>query len=205
MDWSRRRLTLYQPSGPALVLGSTQPRAHVDAGAAAAAGVEVVRRRSGGSAVLVEPGHLVWVEVVVPAGDALWDHDVGRAAWWLGAAWAAALADLGHPGGAVHRAGLRRGPWSERLCFAGIGPGEVTLGPAKVVGLAQRRTRHGAVFSCALPLVWDPGRHAALLALTPAERAALTAAVADVVRPPAGLGADAVVDALAAHLPGGGA
>ena len=41
-----------EASGPAVVLGSTQPEATVDAGAAAAAGLDVVRRRSGGGAVL---------------------------------------------------------------------------------------------------------------------------------------------------------
>ncbi len=31
--------------------------------------------------------------------------------------------------------------WSDVVCFAGVGPGEVTAGTAKVVGIAQRRTR----------------------------------------------------------------
>jgi lipoate---protein ligase len=34
-------------------------------------------------------------------------------------------------------------PWSELVCFAGIGPGEVMLDGRKLVGLSQRRTRDG--------------------------------------------------------------
>ena len=109
---------------PALVLGSTQPDAVVDHEAAAARGVDVVRRRSGGGAVLVEPGGVVWVDVVIPPDDALWDEDVGRAAHWVGDAWAAALASAGVDGAAVHRGGLVTTAWSRLVCFAGVGAGE---------------------------------------------------------------------------------
>ena len=33
--------------------------------------------------------------------------------------------------------------WSALVCFAGLGPGEVTLDGQKLVGLSQRRTRDG--------------------------------------------------------------
>jgi len=61
-----------------------------------------------------------------------------------------------------------RTAWSDRLCFAGFGPGEVSVvdGPRgdvrsestgpKVMGLAQRRTRAGARFHTSAPLCWDP-------------------------------------------------
>jgi lipoate-protein ligase A len=146
---------------PAVVLGSTQPRSLV----APDAGVDVVRRRSGGGAVLVEPGGLVWVDVLVPAGDRLWEPDVGRAFAWLGRAWAGALADAGGPAAAVHEGPPVETPWSRRVCFAGLGPGEVTVGGAKVVGICQRRARAGALFQCAALLRWDPGRLLALLDL----------------------------------------
>ena len=159
--------------GPALVLGSTQPDADADAAAAAAAGVEVARRRSGGGAVLVVPGEVLWVDVVVPAGDPHWDDDVGRAGWFVGDAWAAALASLGVEAG-VHKEAMVRTPWSGRVCFAGRGPGEVLLGGPggpKVVGLSQRRTRAGAVIQCAALLRWDPAALLALLALEVGPRA----------------------------------
>ena len=143
-----RLVRVCEATSAALVLGSTQP----DPGDR---GVPVVRRRSGGGAVLVEPGDVVWVDVVVPAGDPLWDDDVGRAFWWLGDAWAAALG----PGHTVHRGPLVTSPWSRVVCFAGVGPGEVLdAGGRKVVGIAQRRTRDLALFQCAALLAWRPER-----------------------------------------------
>lgn len=149
---------------PALVLGSTQPDHVADADTCAAAGVEVVRRHSGGGAVLLDPGAVAWVDVELPRHDPLWDDDVGRAAWWVGDTLAAAMADLGVPDPTVHRGGLARGRWGELVCFAGLGPGEVTIDGAKVVGISQRRARAGARFQCAVPRRWEPDRLASLLA-----------------------------------------
>ncbi len=52
---------------------------------------------------------------------------------------------------------------SGRACFAGLGPGEVTIGGRKAVGISQRRTRAGARFQCVAYERWDPGPLAALL------------------------------------------
>lgn len=169
IEWSTRSVTWCEVVRPALVLGSTQRDEVVAAGAA---GLDVARRRSGGGAVLVEPGRVVWADVVVPAGDPLWQADVGRAAWWLGGVWGAALACLGVGGAEVHRGGLVRTRWSSWVCFAGLGPGEVTVGGRKIVGLSQRRTRHGALFQCAVPMSWDPRPLLAALALPGDERRA---------------------------------
>jgi lipoate-protein ligase A len=127
--------------------------------------IDVVRRRSGGGAVLVEPGDIVWIDVVVPRGDELWDDDVGRAFWWLGDLWARTLASLGVPDPQVHRGPLVTTPLSPLVCFAGLGPGEVTVDGRKAVGIAQRRTREGALFQCAVPLAWNRERLAELLGL----------------------------------------
>ncbi|MFP5316969.1 MAG: lipoyl protein ligase domain-containing protein [Acidimicrobiia bacterium] len=143
---------------PALVLGSTQPDL-----AAAPPGVAVARRRSGGGAVLVEEGGLLWVDVAVPAGDRLWQADVGRAFLWLGEVWVAALAAAGVEEAVAHPGPLRRSRWSDVACFAGLGPGEVTLTHRKVVGISQRRSRDVALFQCAALLRWDGARMAALL------------------------------------------
>lgn len=174
----RREVWVCEPTRPALVLGSTQRDDVVDRAACTAAGVDVVRRRSGGGAVLVEPRSLLWVDVLVPAGDPLWEHDVGRAFLWLGEAWVGALADVGVVA-AVHRGPLIRTTWSDLVCFAGLGPGELT-DPAgrKVVGISQRRTRGGARFQCAALGSWDPATLLPLLALTPADGGAAASALA---------------------------
>lgn len=136
------------PTDRAVVLGSAQGESVLDEEAVTAAGYSLVRRRSGGGAVLVEPGALVWVDVHVPVGDPLWSEDVGTAFLWLGAAWARALEALLPSGTPVE---LRTGP-PERsaagrlFCYAALGTGEVTVAGRKVVGISQRRDRRGAWF-----------------------------------------------------------
>ncbi|MEY2403531.1 MAG: lipoate---protein ligase, partial [Acidimicrobiaceae bacterium] len=131
--------------GHALVLGSRQAMVDIP-------GIEVVRRRSGGGAVHLAPGGTLWVDVVVPRGDDLWDDDVSRATYWLGDAWAEAIGDRA----VVHRGAMVRNEWSDLVCFCGLGPGEVTIDGRKVVGISQRRTREAARFQCVTYERWDP-------------------------------------------------
>ena len=197
-DPLRRAVHVFEVERPALVLGSAQPDDVVDLAACEAAGVEVVRRRSGGGAVLVEPGGVVWVDVELPRGDPLWHDDVGRATWWLGECWAAAMEDLGITATlTVHRGALLRTEWSSLVCFAGLGPGEITDATgAKLLGIAQRRTRAGARMQCAVPLRWDPSAMAALLEVDPRLATDLATAVKPVAAEPR-----AVVEAFLRHLP----
>jgi lipoate---protein ligase len=176
----RRTVWVMRVERPALALGSTQGSGDVDAGRAAQAEIELVRRRSGGGAVLLLPDDPVWIDLIVPAGDELWLDDVGRAAWWVGEAWCRALARLGADPQtlSVHRGPLERTEWSNRVCFATVGAGEVTSSGRKVVGISQRRTRHAARFQCAAVLHWDPQQLVDLLALSPSQRRACSAAVA---------------------------
>jgi lipoate---protein ligase len=130
----------------------------------------------------------------------LWDHDVGRAFHWLGAAWADVLAAAGLAA-TLYAGPMRRTNWSDRVCFAGLGPGEVTVGGRKVVGLSQRRTREAALFQCCAALRWEPERLLDLLALDDAERArgaAELALVAVGAGPAVGL-TDGIVAAVAAR------
>lgn len=153
---------------PALVLGSHQAVDAWDAGAIAAAGLDLARRSSGGSAVLVGPGRVMWVDLVIPVGDPLWDDDVGRAAWWVGDLWASVV-----DGSEVWRGAMRANAWSPTVCFAGLGPGEVTLGGRKVVGISQRRTPRGALFQTAALLEWRPEDYTSLLRAIPGDPAVL--------------------------------
>jgi hypothetical protein len=125
----------------AIVLGSRQTPELVDTDACRAAGLAIVRRRSGGGAVLLRPDAVVWIDVVLPHGVA--PDDVRGSMVWIGERWADALASSVPGDLAVHRGGLIDTPWSELVCFAGVGPGEVLVDGRKFVGLSQRRSRHG--------------------------------------------------------------
>lgn len=138
----------------ALVLGSAQDETAVDRDAASAMGIGVVRRRSGGGAVLVRPGGVVWIDVIVPRRDPLWDDDVGRAPLWVGRVWSEALEGLGHRA-TVHRGPMPPDDLARVVCFVGRAPGEVLIGARKVVGVSQRRTRDTARFQTAALLEWD--------------------------------------------------
>ena len=194
---ARRLVRVCAVDGPAIVLGSTQPLSDI----VERPEVPVVRRRSGGGAVWVSPGDPVWVDVVVPSGDPLAQSDVGRAFFWLGDAWAAALTDLGVADLEVHRGPLIRTPLSAVVCFAGLGPGEVRAGGRKVVGLAQRRTRAGALFQCAVVLWWDPAPLVSALAMTTDDRLDAEAALEATVTGIGDLDAEEVVAAFLRHLP----
>ncbi len=148
---------------PALVLGSTQSDGDVDHDAARSAGIEVVRRHSGGGAVLLDAA-VSWVDVDLPRSDRRWTDDVSSAALWGGRAWVDALTAVGVVGAQVHVGAMVSPPLAKVVCFAGLAPGEVTVDGAKVVGISQRRTRAGARFQCSVPFAWDAVLHARLLA-----------------------------------------
>jgi lipoate---protein ligase len=170
-----RAVAVCRPTSPALVLGSTQPDSLVDRDAAARSGTDVVRRRSGGGAVLVRPADPLWVDVWVPAGDRLFEPDVGRAFWWLGDVWRAALDGFGVRGLSVVRGAPAPDPGPLAVaCFGSAGSGEVvTADGRKVVGLSQRRVRAGSRFSAACLDRWDPAALVALLAGDDDERRSL--------------------------------
>jgi lipoate-protein ligase A len=154
-----RRVVLRDVVEAAVVIGSAQPSSVVDADRASRRGVSVVRRRSGGAAVLLQPGAQVWADLWVPRDDPLWALEPRASAavageWWARALGAASLAGAG--GLSVHRGGSVPAPGSDVVCFAGVGPGEVVQEGRKVVGLAQWRSREGVlVHGCAYRR-WDP-------------------------------------------------
>ena len=190
-----------EPIDPAIVLGSAQSESHIDADAARRAGVDVVRRRSGGGAVYVSSASVLWVDLLIPQGDPLWERDVGRATWWVGDAWQRALERAGVGGSVVWRAGMRRTEWSDLICFAGTGPGEVLLGTAKVVGISQRRTRNATLFQTVAIVEWTPDLLIGLLSLPTGDRDRARSDLAPAAR---GVGEDTapgLFEALVGSLP----
>lgn len=191
------------PTDSAVVLGSAQPLERVDLGAVDRLGWSVVRRRSGGGLVAVEPGSVAWVEVALPSSHPEWTPDVSRSGSWLGRGWAAALEQVG-VGAVVHEGPTQRRSLGAVVCFAGCAPGEVTTPEGgKIVGVSQRRTRAGVRFQCLLHRRWDPTRWLPTVVVDPVERAGLEVALAGVVGvdDQAGEGAtEVVLDVFAAWL-----
>lgn len=177
-----------------LVLGSAQRDTDVDRRVADALGIAVVKRRSGGGAVLLLPDEFVWLDLVIPADDQLWDNDIGQAMVWVGELWQRALGELGIATDVNNSSGST--PWSRQVCFAGVGRGEVIDGGRKLVGVSQRRTRAAARFQSLCHLRWRPELVAALVAEPRPLATELSALVATVVAPAA-----AIRDALVKHLP----
>lgn len=154
---------------PTLVLGSSQSPDDIDQAALDAEGITLAKRRSGGGAVLVGPDDLVWFDVIIPTTDPLWHPDVGRSFDWLGLACQRALASLGVTA-ELHTGRLVQTEWSRKVCFASLGPGELTVDGKKLVGMSQRRTRAASRIQVAILRRWDGARHAALLNLPEEDR-----------------------------------
>jgi len=150
-------LRWYRASSPALVLGRGQ------APIVATPALTVVTRSTGGGAVLMDSG-LLSLDVLLPSGHPLLQGDVGTVFARVGEAWGQALIDLGVPDVTVHRSAAtarRRGTPRQQLlaaiCYATLGRGEVLCRGRKLVGLAQRRRRPGALVQCGLLRRWEPG------------------------------------------------
>jgi lipoate-protein ligase A len=139
----------------ALVLGSAQPETD------AATAIDVVKRGTGGGAVLCDAGTLL-IDLAVPAGHALAPEDVTEAYRPLGEAIQAALVGMGLDCRTVtvdearamddaHKAAARR------ACWAGLSPYELVLRDGrKLVGLAQRRRRGAVLHQIAIPVTTPP-------------------------------------------------
>ena len=176
-------LRWYVTPQPALVLGVGQPRDDFDAAACQRAGLPIVRRSSGGTAVLADDG-LLNLDVVLPAAHRLGHRDVVRAYAWLGAALARALRRLGWAAGAIAPEEARRDTAAlradehpgatvlRRTCFGGWSHYEVLVGGRKVVGLCQVRRRAGTLYQVGILLGFDAARLARLLRGPAAECAA---------------------------------
>jgi len=150
-------LRWYRATQPVIVLGRGQQARWFDA-----AHLPIVGRFSGGGAVLMDQG-LLSLDVIVPADHPLLGLDMTTIFTNVGAAWGNALSALGVPDVRVHRgpsttprATTDRDRLIAAICYATLGSGEVTSAGRKIVGLAQRRRRYGALVQCGLLRHWDP-------------------------------------------------
>jgi lipoate---protein ligase len=171
---SKPAVRWYSTSTPALILGKGQPAFHVDSDACHEAGVSLLRRSSGGTAVLMTRD-LLMLDVALPNNHLLYAADVTKSYRWFGEVWVAALHTFGLPARTLSTQEARDDaqnldPFSRRVCFGGLSPYEVVVNHRKIVGLAQIRRRSGVLIQSGIYMHLEPYRLARLLKLEPHER-----------------------------------
>lgn len=155
-------LRFYGWSPPCLSLGRSQPLAEADLAACRAAGVDLVRRPSGGQAVL-HAGELTY-SVALLQSDPRSAGGVLEGYRRLSAGLLAGLRLLGIE--AIQALGARQadGPPSP-ICFDRPSDYEITCGGRKLIGSAQWRRRGGVLQHGSLPLAGDLTRIVDLVVL----------------------------------------
>jgi lipoate-protein ligase A len=169
---SRPTLRFYRWEPAAVSLGRHQAIADVDRKGVDALGYDVVRRPTGGRAIL-HTDELTY-SVTAPADEARVQGSVMDAYLRLSNALLTGLHDLGleadkAPGN------VRAGPDVSAACFEVPSAYEITAGGRKLLGSAQSRRAGYVLQHGSLPLVGDIGRLVDVLALPNAEREALRA------------------------------
>lgn len=133
---------------PTLVLGSSQSEELLDPGRLG--DTPLRRRRGGGGLVLLQPDDL-WVDWWIPASDERWRADVHLASREAGEWWRTVLSEFTAGRLSVHDGPVEGDRAYRLVCFAGRGPGEVSVDSKKAVGITQWRIREGMFLSSVLP------------------------------------------------------
>jgi lipoate-protein ligase A len=152
-------LRVYGFSPPALSLGYGQSEDDVDREACRRLGIDVVRRPTGGRAVLHE--HDLTYALVAPLDDPRFPPSVGGTYQVVAEALRDALVALGAR--EVVLAPRRAAAPDDPACFAAPARAELLLGGRKVAGSAQRRGRRAFLQHGSILLAPDPARLAACL------------------------------------------
>lgn len=137
-------LRVYSWSAQTLSFGRNQKTAGYHRDAIRGAGVDVVRRPTGGRAILHH--REITYSVTAPVSV---DSSIAAAYDWINTLLVAALRSLGVPAEVTPRAGRAPAP-DEHPCFATATPGEITARGRKLVGSAQYREsgamlQHGSI------------------------------------------------------------
>ncbi|HXF60340.1 MAG TPA: biotin/lipoate A/B protein ligase family protein [Caldilineaceae bacterium] len=159
-------LRFYRWHPPAVSLGRHQPIDDLDLAAVEARGYEVVRRPTGGRAIL-HTDELTY-SVAAPAHEPRVQGSVMDAYLRLSHGLLAGLRLLGLE--ADKAAGhVRAGPNVSAACFETPSAYEITAGGRKLIGSAQSRRAGYVLQHGSLPLVGDIGRLVDVLALPPTQ------------------------------------
>jgi lipoate-protein ligase A len=169
---------LYAWAPPAVSLGYGQPLdGAVDLAACARLGIGLVRRPTGGSAILHEgPAAELTYSVVARAGDFAGAEDLLETYRVLGTALARGLARLGVIAELVDR--VKAPAAAPAFCFGRAGSYELAAAGRKLCGSAQRRQGGAFLQHGTLLLDADPGRLRAVFPAVPDPLATVTTVAA---------------------------
>lgn len=190
-------LRIYAWSPPAVSLGCKQPLpSSIDRASLRARAIDLVRRPTGGRAVLHEGE---WTYAVAGrVGSSPFPGGVLDTYARIAAALLAAFEVLGL-GAEARTGGSDPGPLDPRSCFEVAAPHEIVIGSEKVVGSAQARRRRGFVQHGSIPLLAHGGRPVGLSLAPSAPGEGTLARAAGRVLEPSEI-ADALVEGFARRL-----
>ena len=175
LEAGRLEPTLYwnRTSEEAVVVGPSVRGSEIDPSFDS---VHLVRRQSGGGAVLLGPG-VLGMDVFLPAGHSLLSGDVVKDYRWLGEVWQGMFRRLGIETRLISVADAReqtrrasRTPEAKLACFGLYSPFEVAVGAKKIVGLSQVRRSSGVLFASAVHIHSRPSDLARVLKLSGSSR-----------------------------------
>jgi lipoate-protein ligase A len=146
-------------------LGRAQRSADADREALVAAGWDIVRRPTGGRAIL-HTDELTY-SLALPIGDPLAAGTVVASYRRLSAGLARGLERLGLSARAAERQAARRSRAGGPVCFDGPSHYEITFQGKKLLGSAQARVKGAVLQHGSLPLRGDIGRICSVLAGRP--------------------------------------
>ena len=158
MRWAGNTATVrfYSWDPPALSLGYFQSAGEFDLDDLAASGIPVVRRPTGGGAIY-HHGELTFTVAAGPLASQTLGATIGQRYERVHGAVIEALRTFGVE--SAMRGGTLDAPFSpseHRLCFDRTIGCDIVAGGRKLVGSAQRKTRHGFLQHGSIPLVENP-------------------------------------------------
>lgn len=153
-------LRLYAWNTPSVSLGVFQPFSDIDAAYCTAHAIPIVRRPTGGRAIL--HGDELTYSFSAPAASPSFGKTLRDAATALSLAFAAAFRRAGID--AIVRSRPAPGQVLTRsaLCFQSVSYGEFTVSGTKIIGSAQKRWPNGFLQQGSIPYVMDTARAAAV-------------------------------------------
>lgn len=156
-------LRLYSWSPPCLSLGNAQPFSQIDHDRLMDFGWDIVRRATGGRAIL-HTDELTY-SVSAPLEDRNFEGGVLQGYKYLSAGLITALSILGLEVELQPEVALSEQDRSQPVCFEFPSSYEITVAGKKLVGSAQLRRKGGLLQHGSLPLSGDIGRIAFVLAM----------------------------------------